>query len=130
MKIIVGAILMLALNDFAIATPIDCFVNQENHSVTIMMKVPHPDHALIYRPDGETVWLQLPSGAAHQQVDDFSNLTVWIIDSHSLGTVWMDGKAVAQNIINGSGKYTLYIAENLETEPENTFSIQCTFQIN
>ena len=32
------------------------------------MKTPHPNHALVYRPDGETVWLQTGPEYIHKQI--------------------------------------------------------------
>jgi len=130
MKPILLAIFILAFSNLAIAKSIDCQVNQTDQSVQITMQVPHPNHALVYRPNGETVWLQSSSEYVHEQVKDFANLRVWEINKNSLGTVWVNGEAIAQKIINGKGQYQLYIADNLETESENTKSIQCTFIIN
>ena len=95
----------------------------------VTMEVPHPNHALIYRPDGETVWLQTSSEYLHGQVPNFDELRTWVISSESQGTVWVDGKATVQAIIKGKGRYHLYIAENTETEPENTYFIECYFVI-
>jgi hypothetical protein len=85
------------------------------------MQVPHPENALIYRPDGKTVWLQTST--------DFGNLSNWQITSGTIGTVWINGKATAQKVIKGKGIYHLYIADNLETEPENTHFIECYFSV-
>lgn len=43
--------------------------------------------------------------------------------------MWIDGQAIVDPIIQGNGRYHLYIAENLETEPENTYFIECYFII-
>jgi hypothetical protein len=110
------------------ASPIDCKVTDES-TVIVTMEIPHPNHALVYRPSGETVWLQTSSEYIHKQVPNFSEIKTWIISSESKGTVWVNGKATVQPIIKGKGKYHLYIAENIETEPENTYFIECYFVI-
>ena len=110
------------------ASPIDCIVADES-TVIVTMEIPHPNHALVYRPGGETVWLQTSSEYIHKQVPNFSELKIWVISSESKGTVWVNGKVTVQPIIKGKGEYHLYIAENLETEPENTYFIECYFVI-
>lgn len=110
------------------ASSITCEVTDDN-AVTVTMKVPHPNHAIINRPDGETVWLQSSSEYLHKQIPNFSELKTWVITPQSKGTVWVNGKATIQPIIKGNGKYNLYIANNIETEPENTYFIECYFFI-
>lgn len=110
------------------ASPIECKVTDEN-TVIVTMEVPHPNHAIVQRPDGETVWLQTSSDYIHTQVPNFSELKTWVISPKSEGTVWVNGKAMVQPIIKGQGKYLLYIAENTETERENTYFIECYFVI-
>lgn len=110
------------------AAPISCQVTG-NNTVVVTMKTPHPNHALVYRPDGEVVWLQTGPEYIHRQIPNFSELENWVITPDSRGTAWIDGKTTIQPIIKGSGRYHLYIAENLETEPENTYFIECYFVI-
>jgi hypothetical protein len=111
------------------ASPIECVQDKANKTILITMQVPHPKHALVYRPDGSTVWLQTSNEFIHEQISDFGNLSKWQIYSNTVGTVWIDGKAMIQRVINGKGIYRLYIAENLETEPENTYFIECYFTV-
>lgn len=111
------------------ASPIECKVKNGN-TVVVSMEIPHPNHALVHRPSGETVWLQTSPEFVHKQTPDFSHLKTWIISRESKGTVWVNGEATAQPIIMGKGKYHLYIAENTETERENTYFIECYFVID
>ena len=124
------SILILFSVGSAFASPIECVQVQSNKTVLITMQVPHPEHALIHRPDGVTVWLQTSKDYVHKQISDFGNLSKWQITSSTVGTVWIDGKATAQKVIKGKGVYHLYIAENLETESENTYFIECYFTIH
>ncbi|GEM_PF-4737186 len=127
MKTIV-TIFTLLLVSISHASPIDCKVIDES-TVIVTMEIPHPNHAIVHRPGGETVWLQTSPEFIHKQVSNFSRLKTWVISSESKGTVWVNGKATVQPIIKGKGKYHLYIAENTETEPENTYFIECYFVI-
>jgi hypothetical protein len=121
-------ILTLFWASISFASPIDCKVTDES-TVIVTMEIPHPNHVLAYRPDGEIVWLQTGPEYIHKQLPNFSELKTWIITSESKGTVWVNGKATIQPIIKGKGRYHLYIAENIETEPENTYFIECYFVI-
>jgi hypothetical protein len=110
------------------ATPIEC-LKHENNSVTVKMDIPHPKEALIYRPSGETVWLQNDGTLAHKQIKDFENLQEWKVDSDTIGTVYKNGKPYIEQALDSKGVYHLYIAENVETERENTYFIECHFEI-
>ena len=40
------------------------------------------------------------------------------------GVIWRDSKKVTELVFKKPGIYLIYFADNLETEPENTFSLQ------
>jgi hypothetical protein len=122
------AIFTLLCASIGYASPIDCNVTDEG-VVIVTMEIPHPNHALVNRPSGETVWLQTSSEYIHEQIPNFGELKNWLISSESTGTVWVNGKATVQPIIKGKGRYHLYIAENPETELENTYYIECYYVI-
>lgn len=42
------------------------------------------------------------------------------------GVTWKESKKVDELIFKTSGNYLIYFADNLETEPENTFTLQET----
>ena len=42
------------------------------------------------------------------------------------GVKWVDGKRTVEPVFNEPGEYLFYMADNLETEPENTFSMMGT----
>lgn len=42
------------------------------------------------------------------------------------GVKWDDGKRVVEPVFNAPGEYLFYMADNLETEPENTFHLMHT----
>jgi hypothetical protein len=110
------------------AAPIEC-LKQGDNSITVIMDIPHPKEALIYRPSGEIVWLQNDDSLVHQQIKNFENLQEWNIDPGTIGTVYKNGKPFIEPALDGKGVYHLYIAKNTETEPENTYYIECYFEI-
>lgn len=111
------------------ADAVECNV-LDGKTVMVAMIAPHPSEALIDRPNGETVWLQMNEDLKHEQIEDFENLTEWHINKNTLGTVYVDGAPEAQPIITVKGRYHLYIAENTETERDNTHHMECYFTIN
>lgn len=121
--------ILLVLSFGAFSGPIDCVVESDS-SISIRMDTPHPEDALIYRPNGETVWLQMEGEFLHKQIENFESLEHWKLTSESQGTVYNNGEPTIQKIINGNGKYHLYIAKNTETERENTEFIECYFSID
>lgn len=53
---------------------------------------------------------------------EFGKATRLIIDSGTLqGTSWIDGRKIRGRVFKYPGEYLVYFANNLETEPENTF---------
>lgn len=121
-------IFLLFLANAGQAAPIRCDVVDGN-TVVVTMKTPHPEEALVYRPGGETVWLHTSAQYLPKGTERFGDLGKWVISPDSTGTVWVDGKATVQPVIKEQGRYHLYIAENAETEPENTYFIECYFVI-
>ncbi len=52
-----------------------------------------------------------------------SNIIV-IIPSRLKGIVWKNGQKQVHHVFHIPGKYFIYLADNLETEPENTFLLE------
>ena len=71
------------------AAPIECVV-EDNSSVVVRMNAPHPKEVLLYRPDGDIVWLQNNDSLAHEQIANFERLKEWKIDASTVGTVYND----------------------------------------
>ncbi len=60
---------------------------------------------------------------------DMGSQGIWgqvIIPSQLKGVVWKNGQRLVRKVFNTPGKYFIYLADNLETEPENTFSFEGT----
>ncbi len=90
---------------------------------TITLPREHPSKMSIRDPKGIWHWVQdveeeiffLPSS-------EFERATKIIISPLQVrGVSWVDGKKVDGLVFNYSGEYLVYFADNLETEPENTF---------
>jgi hypothetical protein len=97
--------------------------------VRVRMAVPHPKHALVYRPDGVVVYLQGSPEYLHRQVESFHLISEWKIDREMVGTTYDEGAPRLMPVIAASGEYRLYIADNLETEPDNASFLECYFEI-
>ena len=99
--------------------------NQASASDTLVLKFPkrHPSRLAIKDPKGsyfiihdETVTTHLISHKAYMQT---TSLSLQI--SELTGITWIDGKRTDKQVFSVPGKYLIYMADNLETEPENTF---------
>ena len=101
--------------------------------VEVAMPVPHPAEMLIYQPSGTTVWLRHPD-LTYQfpETSNFEELASFVIDESSQGTRFRpsDGKPELIPVLAGQGEYHLYLAENTETEPENTLFFDCRFTVD
>ena len=104
-----AALLILFASGLAHSDTTTCNVTS-NGEVHISMRSPHPEHALVFRPTGEVVWLQTSPQYVHKQIENFGALEKWVITPETKGTVDVDGKASVQSVIQGSGRYHLYIA--------------------
>lgn len=62
--------------------------------------------------------------------EDFSNLGTFDITSQSRGTVYENGQPKLVPILDGPGRYHLILAENVETELDNTFYQECEFTLD
>lgn len=90
---------------------------------TIQLPPKHPAGWAVRTPRGEWIDVVEPGDEAtafplfhltNQQQFRVSSLT---------GTAWRDGKPVRVDVFCEPGLYIFYFADNLETEPENTFSL-------
>lgn len=117
------ACLVLAAADggSAVAQAMSCAVSTGDGSVVVTMAVPHPGRALLYRPNGEVVYLDMEAG--------FEMRTEWRLTPATVGTVYRAGAAVREPALSGAGRYKLAFAENPETEPENTDYRECSFEL-
>lgn len=86
----------------------------------------HPKNLAIRDPKGE--WFVVQDVGQSIQVipqkvfESISKLELKL--NELVGTTWRESKKSTEIVFKYSGKYLIYFANNLETEPENTFSLQ------
>lgn len=117
----------LLLNNCSLSTK--GFVVIPHHvtsSDTVTIHLPQTHPAKLAIEDPQHVWftiqdidsnIQFMSDKAFRQAT-----TIRLRVSSITGVVWVNGKPQQKRVFVLPGKYTLYLADNLETEPENTFS--------
>ena len=88
----------------------------------------HPSKLAIQDPN--LVWYVIQeAGTATSLMSDsqFSDSTSLAMQIDKVtGITWVDGEKVQKKVFSVPGKYLIYMADNLETEPENTFYFSTT----
>lgn len=89
----------------------------------------HPRGLAIKDPAGNFYVLQDADSPRPQLMapGDFAKTRLFELDTLRIeGTVWADGKAMQERPFTKEGEYLIYMADDMETEPENTFSLMGT----
>ena len=101
-----------------------------NDQITVKIPRPHPKGWAVKTPDGRWVYLQDPSenpqtlsNLFKQEIFD-SKVELMFRVRQLKGTVWKNGKPKVVQVFVKPGTYLLYFADNLGTEPDNTFFVQ------
>lgn len=98
---------------------------------TVYFPADHPKALAIVAPDDQWYVLQSP-------VDD-----IWMLDGEGFehaqsleidtgavtATTWRQGERQVEPVFQGAGHYQLYMADNLETEPDNTFHFETSIEV-
>jgi len=96
--------------------------------LTIRYPKHHPSKLAIQGPDH--VWYVIhEKGVSTRLMSDeaFRRSTSVTIEIGKLtGVTWINGKQLRQKVFVKPGIYLIYMADNLETEPENTFALMNT----
>ena len=110
------------------ATPLKteaCYFSKGD-AVTLKYPKRHPKNIAIQTPSG--LWYSVQSVDDKISImpqEDFQGSTELTLDPQSLvGVTFKDGVRVQENVFTQYGKYLIYMADNLETEPENTFNFK------
>lgn len=87
----------------------------EDHPRNMSIKTPNNDWYIIQDSDASILFF------SQEEFDKTKNIE---FDINSLkGVVWREGRRIVEQVFTVSGEYLIYFANNLETEPENTFSM-------
>ncbi len=102
-----------------------CFprVFSSNSEITLKLPEEHPRNLAIQDPAGNFYYVMGDEGLVEYN-DITSRKEIKLKVNEVKGILWVDGKMEVKNVFEKPGEYTLYMANNLETEPENTFSIE------
>ena len=94
-----------------------------DQKITVKLPKQHPLKMSIRDPKGVWHWVQdAEEDILFLPYSDFKEATrITILPSQVRGVSWINGKRLDGLVFNHLGEYLVYIADNLETEPENTF---------
>jgi len=129
-----GVFLGLFLAPVSDAEPaLDCVVKTVGGELTVAvtMKTPHPAEMLVNTPDGQSLFLRAADiPFQYPNTNDFESLESFTLNRISRATWFNDwGEPEAALILGPGGTYEIVLADNLETERENTLSFTCEFTI-
>lgn len=83
----------------------------------------HPKHLSFRSPSGK--WYSVQNndeGVFIVSIKEYNSATELKVKSKTLmGVTWVKGKKVKEKVFQEYGEYLVYMANNIETEPENTF---------
>ncbi len=85
----------------------------ERHPSKISVRTPSNEWYVIHDLSEKVFVLPAEEYISTKRID--------ILPSHLMGVTWKDGKRVVGMVFSRPGEYLIYMADNLETEPENTF---------
>ena len=96
----------------------------KNDVITINLPKLRPKNLAIVDSNGQFFIIQSSeAGVLMMPEEKFSLLKVLKIPiKNTEGTIWINGQKSKKVIFAKAGKYKIYFADNLETEPENTFN--------
>ena len=94
-----------------------------NSEAKIHLPPNHPSGLAVRTPSGEWIYIVEPGGrsTALPGFPGRSKLSFQV--SRLSGLRWQEGRKIEVPIFRESGRYIFYLADNMDTEPENTFSI-------
>jgi len=94
---------------------------EEGSSIVVYFPAEHPSKMAIADPSGTYFYLQ--DGTDLNLVSPagkFAQLDHWTLEAGQQGAVYVEGNKQTKRIFDRKGVYKLILADNLETEPENT----------
>lgn len=100
---------------------------RSDQRIDIQLDVPQPLGFMVFTDQKE--WIVMQPGQAnaslHYQPPAHFQFSLATLE----GDYWHDGQPSKERIFRTPGSYTLYFAENLETEPGNTLSCHIPIEV-
>lgn len=96
-------------------------------ALTLRLSEKHPERMAIIDPDERYFYIQDPEVSRLMEPTAFAQARELIIDAAQSGLCYVDGKARTGAVFTKSGVYVIYLADNLETEEENTDALRLNF---
>ena len=103
---------------------------QVTESDTLILRFPqlHPARLAVKDPADHFLILHaeelITRIMSHEKYKNTTSISLKI--SEVVGVTWIDGKKIEKKVFSLPGEYMIYMADNLETEPENTFYLTTT----
>ena len=88
-----------------------------NHPLKMAIIIPGSDNPYVFLQDGTEIMEFVPA-------DSFAKVRNMVLKADQQGIRFINGSKHREAIFKKSGYYTVVLADNLETEPENTNSLQ------
>jgi hypothetical protein len=95
--------------------------------IALRLSERHPERMAIIDPAGRYFYIQDPGTSKLMEATAFAKAREIRIDAALSGMYFVDGKARTGGVFTKSGVYTIYLADNLETEEENTDGLRLNF---
>ena len=102
--------------------------------LSISLPLPHPKELAIKSPIGTWFYLHVENEGDSEMLmpkEKFAALQQLNLDTSKLeARYWDNGKAMRGKVFGETGAYLIYMADNLETEPDNTLHFSSIIQYN
>ena len=106
----------------------------KNDTLSITLPIPHPKELAVKTPNGKWFYLHVENEGDSEMLmpkEEFAKLKRLDLDTGKLeARYWDDGKAMRGKVFVETGAYLIYMADNLETEPDNTLHFSSIIQYN
>jgi len=102
--------------------------------ISISLPLPHPKELAIKSPNGTWFYLHVENEGDSEMLmpkEKFAALKQLNLDTSKLeARYWDNGKAMRGKVFGVTGAYLIYMADNLETELDNTLHFSSIIQYN
>ena len=85
----------------------------KKHPTKISVKSPNGTFYIIHSEEDNIALIP------YEKVDSAKSIKIPLLST--IGLTWIEGKKTQEKVFKVPGRYLIYMADDLETEPENTF---------